>query len=388
VDFELSDDQVALQEAARALLDDLAAPARIRAHLASGEPYDTGLWSAMLDQGWLVVELPEADGGLGMTFVEAMVLAEQVGRHVAPAPFHQTLLALAATRDTPWADRILEGALACVAWRGPLTTAADARAGDGTHVAAGGAGSVDAVAGSRAGGVGGATSATAAFAGGSAGGGAVLVPYAPVADLAVVASDDGVVVHDLREGPAVAAEPAMDLTRCVGWIPADYPVAGEVGGPEAAVELLDRGATATGAETLGAADRVLEMAVAYAKERVQFGKPIGSFQAVKHRCADMLVDVEGMRSTVYHAAWSLAAGDPGATVAASTAKVWCADAGRRVMSSGLQVHGGIGFTWEHDLHLFLKRAQLDQVTFGDAPAHRERLAIHLRAALTTGAPIV
>jgi alkylation response protein AidB-like acyl-CoA dehydrogenase len=387
VDFELSDDQVALQEAARALLDDLAAPARIRVHLTSGEPYDRALWSAMLDQGWLVVEQPEADGGLGMTFVEAMVLAEQVGRHVAPAPFHQTLLALSATRGTPWADRIHDGAIACVAWRGQV--AGGGRGPGGEVVDADGAASP--VAGSRAGGAvvaaDGTVSAAARLADG-AGGGAVLVPYAPVAELAVVASEDGVVVHDLRDGPAVAAEPAMDLTRCVGWIPADYPVAAEVGGPEAATELLDRGATATAAETLGAADRVLEMAVAYAKERVQFGKPIGSFQAVKHRCADMLVDVEGMRSTVYHAAWSLAAGDPGATVAASTAKVWCADAGRRVMSSGLQVHGGIGFTWEHDLHLFLKRAQLDQVTFGDAPAHRERLATLLRAALTTGAPIV
>ena len=113
---------------------------------------------------------------------------------------------------------------------------------------------------------------------------------------------------------------------------------------------------------LGGASRVLELTVEYAKERVQFGRPIGSFQAVKHRCADMLVDVEGMRSTAYHAAWCIGAGDPDASVAASTAKVWCSDASRRVMASGLQVHGGIGFTWEHDLHLYLKRAQLDQVT--------------------------
>jgi alkylation response protein AidB-like acyl-CoA dehydrogenase len=336
VDFELSDDQVALREAAQALLDDMAAPARVRAHMASGGLYDQELWAAMLEQGWLVVELPEADGGLGLSFVEAMVLAEQVGRHVAPAPFHQTLLALWATRGTPWASRIRSGALACVGWR----SAADQP---------------------------------------------VLVPYAPAADLAVVASADGVVVHELS---GVPAEPAMDRTRCVGWLAPDLPVAGEVGGPDEAAELLDRGATATAAETLGAADRVLAMAVDHAKDRVQFGKPIGSFQAVKHRCADMLVDVEGMRSTVYHAAWSLAAGDPGAPVAAATAKVWCADAGRRVMASGLQVHGGIGFTWEHDLHLFLKRAQLDQVTFGDAPFHRERLATLLHAALVAGNPIV
>ena len=103
------------------------------------------------------------------------------------------------------------------------------------------------------------------------------------------------------------------------------------------------------------------MAVEYAKDRVQFGRPIGSFQAVKHRCADMLVDVEGMRSTVYWAAWCIGADDADASIAASTAKIWCSDASKRVMASALQVHGGIGFTWEHDLHFFLKRAQLDQL---------------------------
>src|SRR5207245_5190194 len=154
-----------------------------------------------------------------------------------------------------------------------------------------------------------------------------------------------------------------------------------IGGPGDATLLLDRGAAACSAEMLGGAARVLEMSTDYAKERVQFDKPIGSFQAVKHRCADMLVDVEGMRSTAYYAAWSLAAADPDASVAASTAKVWCSDAARRVMSSGLQVHGGIGFTWEHDLHLYLKRSQLDQVSFGDAPFHRERLARLLRPRL-------
>ena len=121
---------------------------------------------------------------------------------------------------------------------------------------------------------------------------------------------------------------------------------------------------------------------------MQFGQPIGSFQAVKHRCADMLVDVEGMRSTVYHAAWSLAAADPDASVAASTAKVWSGDAARRVMASGLQVHGGIGFTWEHDLHLYMKRAQLDGLTFGTSVVHRQRLAQLLRARVEAGSSIV
>ncbi len=121
------------------------------------------------------------------------------------------------------------------------------------------------------------------------------------------------------------------------------------------------------------------MAVSYAKDRVQFGKPIGSFQAVKHMLADALVDVEGMRSTAYYAAWCTAADDPDRSMSASMAKAWCSDASRRVMSTGLQVHGGIGFTWEHDMHLYLKRAQLDQVSYGDAAFHRDRIADLLRA---------
>jgi alkylation response protein AidB-like acyl-CoA dehydrogenase len=130
------------------------------------------------------------------------------------------------------------------------------------------------------------------------------------------------------------------------------------------------------------------MAVEHAKQREQFGQPIGSFQAVKHRCADMLVDVEGMRSSVYYAAWSIGAGHPDASIAASTAKVWCSDAAKRVMASGLQVHGGIGFTWEHDLHLYLKRSQLDQVSFGDASFHRDRLARLLRGRVEAGESVV
>ncbi len=139
--------------------------------------------------------------------------------------------------------------------------------------------------------------------------------------------------------------------------------------------------TLASAEMLGAADHVLSLAVSYAKDRVQFGKPIGSFQAVKHMLADALVDVEGMRSTAYYSAWCTAADDPDRSMSASMAKAWCSDASRRVMATGLQVHGGIGFTWEHDMHLYLKRAQLDQVSYGDAAFHRDRIAELLRAGL-------
>jgi alkylation response protein AidB-like acyl-CoA dehydrogenase len=274
--------------------------------------------------------------------VSAAVLLEQVGRHLAPVPFLPSLVALGALARAaddgvgaaePWIERLVSGdAIGCVAW------------GDGPVIAA------------------------------------------PDADVAVLHTAGGVSAVDLREGKRPGREPAMDLTRPLGWLRAAGPAVA-LGGAEAADGLLDAGATYVCAELLGGAERVLELTVEYAKERVQFGRPIGSFQAVKHRCADMLVDVEGMRSTAYHAAWCVGAGDADASVAASTAKVWCSDASRRVMASGLQVHGGIGFTWEHDLHLFLKRAQLDQLTFGDAAFHRERLAALLRPRVEAGESI-
>ena len=341
MDFELTEDQEALRDAARDLLDDHASPTRVRAVVDQGATHDDKLWTAMIDQGWLGVEQPEAAGGLGMGFVEVAVLLEQLGRHAAPVPFASTLLALGALSGTEWEDRLANGAIGAVAW--------------------------------------------------SDGGDRLLVPYAPVADVAVIVDHDGggITVHDLSDGDRPTRESAMDVTRCLGWLAADRAGASrldaEVG---AATALIDRGATAVAAEGLGGASTVLDLSVEHAKTRVQFGQPIGSFQAVKHRCADMLVDVEGMRSTTYHAAWSLAADDPDASVAASTAKTWAGDAARRVMASGLQVHGGIGFTWEHDLHLHLKRAQLESLTFGTSVIHRQRLADLLRERVRSGASIV
>ena len=338
MDFELSDDQQALQDAAADLLDSLAGPEQVRAAAQRQDAYDAVLWKAMVDQGWTGVELSEPQGGLGLGMVEAAVLAEQVGRHVAPAPILENLLAvgaLASAGDEQWVERLVSGdAVACVASQPEVP-----------------------------------------------------VPYAAAADVAVVISGGEVVVVDLAASAPIERQPAMDITRPLGWLRLEGRPATTIGGADAAAQLLDRGATLYAAALLGGAARVLDMSVEYAKERVQFGKPIGSFQAVKHRCADMLVDVEGMRSTAYWAAWCLSAGDSDASIAASTAKTWCSDAARRVMASGLQVHGGIGFTWEHDLHLFLKRSQLDQLTFGDGAYHRERLGRFLRESLEPTSPV-
>ncbi|MEE2768289.1 MAG: acyl-CoA dehydrogenase, partial [Actinomycetota bacterium] len=216
------------------------------------------------------------------------------------------------------------------------------------------------------------------------------VIYGASADLLVLPADDELVVVDLT-GIDRSSEPAMDQTRQLAWLDLERAPATTVGDVYAVAAHLDRGAVFHSAELLGAANAVMDLAVDYAGQREQFGQPIGSFQAVKHRCADMLVDVEGMRSTVYHAAWLIGAeeaeGDD-ATVAAAVAKIWCSDAGLRVAESALQVHGGIGFTWESDVHLYLKRIQLDQVSFGDAEHHRIRLGELLRRRVADGTPIL
>jgi alkylation response protein AidB-like acyl-CoA dehydrogenase len=361
VDFELSDDQLALQAAARDLLDGYAGSAQVRAHLGSGQTHDAKLWAAMAEQGWMGVTLSEQAGGLGLSWVEAAVLLEELGRHAAPVPFLASLVALdtlaraaehGASVASPWIESLASGeVIGCVAWcRDPQAVTAHP---DGTL-----SGRPDPVVGAAA------------------------------ADVAVIWTPTELFALDLTEVGHPTPQPAVDGTSSLAWLELDHTPAARLEGADAAA-LLDRGALGTSAQLLGGAGKVLEMSVEYAKERVQFGQPIGSFQAVKHRCADMVVDVEGMRSTVWHGAWSLGAGPPEESqAAASAAKVWCADAAKRVMASGLQVHGGIGFTWEHDLHLYLKRSQLDQLTFGDAAFHRERLAGVLRARVDAGRSVI
>jgi alkylation response protein AidB-like acyl-CoA dehydrogenase len=362
MDFDLSSDQVALRDGARALLDDRCSTVRVRQIAETPERWDRELWSDMVDQGWLGIAVPEAEGGVGYGPVELAVLLEEIGSHVAPTPFLPTVLALEIFRrvgDIRGVERALAGDLrACIAWsRKPDAVRAE-RSGNEWVLT----GRPDPVA------------------------------FASIADVAVVLAtdDDGPALFgvDLDVLGRPDAQPAMDLTRPIAWLELDGIDAWRLGGADMVEALQDLGAAATALEMLGGASRVLDLSVEYAKERVQFGRPIGSFQAVKHRCADMLVDVEGMRSTAYWAAWCLGADDPDQSIAASTAKTWGSDASKRVMASALQVHGGIGFTWEHDLHLFLKRAQLDQLTFGDAVFHRERLARLLRPKVDAGQSVI
>jgi alkylation response protein AidB-like acyl-CoA dehydrogenase len=384
VDFDLSADQEALRDAAGDLLERFADHDALRARVGDGvvvgtlpgtptpaddgtnasapQGFDRAVWSAMADQGWLALELPESEGGLDMGMVEVAVLCEQIGRRLVAAPFLPTMLALGALMEpeargfestAPWRSALADGnAVGCLAhdWAGALTVS-------------------DVPEGVRLEGT--------------------LPPtlYAPSADVAVVMTPDATYAVDLNAYGRPGPLSAMDRTRELGVLEFAGTPALRIGGREATVKLLDRAASGFSAEMLGAADHVLYSTVDYAKDRVQFGKAIGSFQAIKHMLADALVDLEGMRSTVYYAAWCVAADDPERSLAASMAKAWCSDASRRIMAAGLQVHGGIGFTWEHDMHLYVKRAQLDQVSFGDAAFHRDRIAGLLEERLVAGQAI-
>jgi alkylation response protein AidB-like acyl-CoA dehydrogenase len=317
----------------------------------------------MSDQGWLALEVPEEEGGLGLGMVEMAVLCEQIGRHLVAAPFLPSILALGALlgptaraheATATWRDALADGSgVGCIA----LASGRDQLVVEGRD---------DVV---------------------RLSGGLGPTVFAPSADVAVVVTVDAVYAVDLASGGRPEPVPAMDRTRELGVLEFSDAPALVIGDGAAAELLVDRAVSALSAEMLGAAEQVLSMTVDYAKDRVQFGKPIGSFQAVKHMLADALVDVEGMRSTAYYAAWCTAADDRDRSLSASMAKAWCSDASRRVMATGLQVHGGIGFTWEHDMHLFVKRAQLDQVSFGDGAFHRDRIAAMLRGRLARGQSI-
>jgi alkylation response protein AidB-like acyl-CoA dehydrogenase len=208
----------------------------------------------------------------------------------------------------------------------------------------------------------------------------VLVMDAEAADFFLVATADGRrdLVERTAPGITVAPEPSIDLTRRLYSVSFDGvrlgPDSALVGEQEDYLPVLWRVCVAMAAESTGVAQRAMEMAVEYAKDRKQFGRPIGSYQAVSHRCAQMLLETENSRSAVYGAAWAADAEHETLPLAASMAKAYASDAGWRVPNASIQVHGGIGFTWEHDLHFYLKRGRANAATFGDAKWHRERVA--------------
>jgi alkylation response protein AidB-like acyl-CoA dehydrogenase len=372
--FDLTDEQQAIKSTAREFLASRYKSERIR-ELTEGEHgFEQSDWEEMAALGWPGLALPEEWGGQGIGIVDLAVLFEEMGYALAPSPLLSTTvagLALAANGTDEQRER----------WLRPLA-AGEAR---GT-VALFDAGTPAAIGSFE----------MEARADGDAvvlDGEKVLVMDAAAADFFLVATADGrrhLVERD-ADGVDVSAEKSIDLTRRLYSVRFDGVRVGAdatlSGTQEDYLPVLWRACTAIAAESTGVAQRTLEMAVSYAKDRQQFGRPIGAYQAVSHRCAQMLLETENARSAVYGAAWAADAEPEALPLAASMAKAYASDAGWRVPDASIQVHGGIGFTWEHDLHFFLKRGKANAATFGDARWHRDRVADLVLAAAPVSAAV-
>jgi alkylation response protein AidB-like acyl-CoA dehydrogenase len=359
--FDLTDEQQAIKSTARDLLAARCKSERIRALVESEHGFEQSDWEEMAELGWPGLALPEEWGGQGLGIVDLAVLFEEMGYALAPSPLLSTTvagLALAINGTDEQRERWLRP-LAAGEARGTVAlfdAGTPARIGDfAMEAVADGDGVV-------------------------LDGEKVLAMDAASADFFLVATSDGrrhLVERD-ADGVSVGAERSIDLTRRLYSVRFDgVKVTAEAtlgGGQEEYLPILWRACVAIAAESTGVAQRTMEMAVEYAKDRQQFGRPIGAYQAVSHRCAQMLLETESSRSAVYGAAWAADAEPESLPLAASMAKAYASDAGWRVPDASIQAHGGIGFTWEHDLHFFLKRGKANAAMFGTAGWHRERVA--------------
>ena len=374
MNFGFNDEQELLRSTARKFLENECSSEVVRRLMDGAEGMTPELWKKIAEQGWLGLIYPEAYGGMGLGFVDLTVLMEEMGRVVMPGPYFSTVLlgglavleAGTEAQKKAWLPEIAGGSKrVTLAWMEPSATLGaagitlEAKAAGGRHTLAG----------------------TKLF-----------VPDAHTADAIVVAArsgsgkspEDGVslfLVPRATPGLEVKLLPTMDQTRklcevtLAGVTLGADALMGEAGqGWAPLARVLDCASVALCAEMCGGAQKVLDMTVEYAKIRQAFGKPIGSYQGVKHKAADMLVEVENSKSITYYAAWAMDERSPEGPLAVSMAKAYVSDAYRRVSAAGIQLHGGIGFTWEHDLHLYFKRAKGSEFTFGDATYHRERVA--------------
>ncbi len=329
MDFGFTDDQREIQRTARDLLADRARPERVREH-AEASRTDEGLWRELSELGWPGIAVAEEHGGQGLGPVELAILCEELGRSIAPVPFLPSVLAATLIEQAGSAsqqERWLPGL-----------------AGGETIGALGEA----------------------------VGGTAELVIGAPEAQVIVLVEEDNTARVLAAEEANVTPVASIDSTRSTARVSASEssgePLEGDVSSG------IDRALVAVSSELVGVSERALDMTLAYVKERKQFGVPVGAYQAVSHRCAQMLLDTEKARSTTAFAAWAADA-DPGRLAeAAAMAKAAASDAGREVTASAIQAHGGIGFTWEADVHWLYKRAQLDAGLLGGAKRHRAHLA--------------
>jgi alkylation response protein AidB-like acyl-CoA dehydrogenase len=323
--FDFTDDQRSIKSTAKEFLAARYKPEKLRALAEAGE-YDDSIWNEMRELGWAGIFVDEEHEGQGLGMVELTILMEELGYALAPSPFLSNAAAGLMIQHAG-SDEQKQKWLPGIASGETLGTVGIVK--DGA---------------------------------------APLVPDAGTASVFVLVDDGRATLQTYANGMAVIE--TIDSTRRFYHVPVEdgEPLPGD---PQHG---LDRISVAVAAELTGVAQRTMEMAVDYAKERKQFERPIGAYQAVSHRCAQMLMEVENARALTYFAAYAADHEPDELSLAASSAKAYASDAGWRVSASSLQVHGGIGFTWEHDLHFFLKRAKTDGHLFGSARLHRDRVA--------------
>ncbi len=374
MDFAFSEEQEMLRGQARDFLAKECSSKYVRQQMESPDAYDPGLWRKLADLGWTGLGIPEQYGGVG-TFLDLAVVLEEAGRALLPGPFLATMgLAvpvLLEAGDEAQKKKVLAAVAAGQARATLALTEATGR-WDADGIA---------------------LSAQPARGGWRLEGAKLFVPDAAAADFLVVAArtrgsgEKGVTLLLVEGRPkGLSLEPlkTLDMTRRwyqVRFDAVELPAGALLGQAGAGWpqlrRALDWATAAICAEMVGGAQHVLGTSTEYAKTRHQFGKPIGIYQGVSHKLADMLLEVESARSATYYAAWAVDADAPDRSLATSVAKAYTSDAYRRAAGNGIQVHGGIGFTWEHDMHLYFKRAKASEVTLGDAAYHRELVAQHL-----------
>jgi len=366
MDFELGEEQVMLKTSARDFLDKECPKKLVRDMMEDEKGYSPELWKKM-------AAFPEQYGGADMTFLDLAVLLEEMGRALVPGPFLPTVvlggLPILANgteeQKKQFLPKIASGEMIMtMAFMEP----SGSLEASGITVKATPSGENFVIEGTK-----------------------LFVPDAHMADYILCVTrtkdspnkEEGITLFLVdAKTPGISIEVLKTMTgeklcevifqnvsvpkgNILGKLDQGWPIMKKI---------LEQAAVTECAWMIGGARWALETAVDYAKERVQFGVPIGSFQAIQHKCANMLVEVEGATAITYYAAWAVMENDPGVTLAASMDKAWCSDIYKHVAAEGIQIHGGIGFTWDHDMHLYFKRAKASEVAYGDGDYHREKVA--------------
>ncbi len=374
MEIKLTDDQIEIAKQARRFCENETPMEYVRAMFEDERGFTDEVWGKMAEMGWTGMRIPERCDGLGMDLLDLALILQEMGRAVTPGPFFSTVMLAAETMLEGKGEGLVEETLKAVASgrkRGTLALQEPEGGAELDYVQMP----------ARADGDGFVLEGTKLF-----------VPDAHTADFLLCAArtrageapETGVTLFLLdagAEGLSISLLPTMDGTRKLCAVEFH----GVRVGPERIVGEVDRGwsrllpalrraQVGLCAECVGGAERAMEIAAEYAKVRVQFDQPIGAFQAVKHRCAQMFVEIESARSIFYWAAWAQDHGTPEeAALSASVAKAYCSEAYRNCAASAIQVLGGTGFSWEHDIHFYLKRAKANEAALGDPDYHRERV---------------